>query len=102
MLVPAGAQYHFGCLFDAVTVAPNSAGWPDLVRSVRAWIARRYSDPALSGRWVFTGGEWRLPGVLRVLVKTQMAVGSGSQDTPQYWAIRYEHPCEDVAARQWR
>jgi len=103
MLVPAGAHYHFGCLFDLKAEKHAPTDWADLLKQIRAWISRKYPDnQALGGRWFFTGGEWRLLVTPRVWVKTEVAQGAGVEGVPQYWALRYEHPCDDVASRQWR
>ncbi len=103
MLVPAGAHYHFGCLFELKACALDGGGRADLIRQIRSWIWRKYPDgKPLGSRWFFSGGEWRMPGVPRVWVRTQAACGTDSQEIPQDWALRYEHPCERVTARQWR
>jgi len=103
MLVPAGAHYHFGCLFDLKAENQAATDWSDLLKQIRAWITRKYPDnQPLRGRWFFSGGEWRLLGTPRVWVKTEVAQRAGPDGFPHYWALRYEHPCEDIASRQWR
>lgn len=80
--------------------------WNDLVRIVRAWIAARIpatkDDKTFGSRWFFVGGEWGSRQAPRVHVRTDRFNGSGQEELPESWSCRFEHPCSEVAARQWR
>lgn len=103
MLVPIAAQFHFGCVFIVRGAEGRSPTWSDLARMVQAWIAARNQRTSdLASPRFYLGGEWRPPGATRVSVRTERVVGAGSEHAPEYWAARYEHPCDDVPFRQWR
>lgn len=103
MAVHLGTQLHYRCVFDVAAPTAATAIWTDLAKSIRAWIAgKEVTNEAFFSRWFFAGGEWKPPGQPRVFVKTERFVGDGAETAPQFWSIRYEHPCSDVPFRQWR
>ena|GEM_PF-1153725 len=103
MSLPSAIQLHYHCAFDLKPAAGANPSWTDLVKSIRAWIGEKLTtNDAYGSRWFFAGGEWKPPGQPRVVIKTGLVVGTGTEDVPQYWSIRYEHPCGDVPFRQWR
>lgn len=97
---------HYRCAFELAPAAVGGLDWGDLVRTVRTWIAKRTPKGPLNqdfrGKWFYAGGEWRLHGAPRWYVKTARHGGTGTEEPPRYWSLRWEHPCSDVALRQWR
>ena len=99
-------QLHYRCAFELASARTSERPWGDLVRTIRNWIGERV-PPTLAGtdvqgRWFYTGGEWRAPRKSRWQIKTARQIASGSEESPQYWSLRWEHPCSEVASRQWR
>lgn len=80
--------------------------WNDLLRSVRAWVGARVpatrGDKTFGSRWLFVGGEWGSNKAPRVHVRVDRFNGSGQDELPEFWSCRFEHPCSQVSARQWR
>lgn len=77
--------------------------WADIPYVIRRWIAKRAkNNPGFLGKWLFVGGLWRPAGDKRLSVQTLRHVGNGTDDAPQYWAVRYEHADDETPARQWR
>ncbi|MBZ5523524.1 MAG: hypothetical protein LAP21_14920 [Acidobacteriia bacterium] len=59
------------------------------------------TNQALHGGWFFGQGEWKPPKNPLVLVKVARVIGSGTEDSPQFWALRYEHPDREFKFRLW-
>jgi hypothetical protein len=98
-----GMQLHYRCVFD-LAPAIEEAEWGDIVRTIRRWIADGQNlgqDQLFHRQWLFTGGEWQMPGAPRIRVSSNRFVGTGSEQAPQFWSLRYEHPCRDLGMRQW-
>jgi hypothetical protein len=103
MPAPVAAQFHFGCVFTVRGAEGLWPAWSDLARPVKDWISAKHGHPRdLANLRFYLGGEWRPRGAERVVVTTERAVGSGREEVPQFWAVRYEHPCDEVYFRQWR
>lgn len=110
MVTLENRQIHYRCAFEIHAVPSTGAGpaqsWNDLVGTVRRWISsnrnnKRANTDALLEDWFYTGGQWSTSHN-RILVMTRQEIGSGSRETPQFWAVRYEHPCSETTFRQWR
>jgi hypothetical protein len=103
VILPFGSTLHYRCSFD-LTPKPNvNVGWADIVKAIRKWITDRCGgEEALGKRWLFTGGDWKPAHLPRVRIQTESSVGNGTESAPEHWAIRFEHPCHDLAFRQWR
>lgn len=100
MSLPNDARVHFHCAF---TIKPRQGAedvWPEVIRHIRGWIERKENNSSgLHGAWFFTGGKWNIPTAdLAVSVED----GSGQEDVPEFWALRYDHECRDVTFRRWR
>lgn len=106
MAVPFEHDLHYRCNFELHFEKPNPRAWGSVVRTIRKWILSHFPEeqpnPALRGRWFYIGGEWKGRKQPRIFLKTSQCIGSGSQDVPQWWAVRFEHPDSEVGARQWR
>lgn len=102
----ADHHLHYRCAFELAPSQPTERSWGDLLRTVRKWIADKVpSDPAnpdLQAAWFYSGGEWRPPRLPRWYVRTSSHKGAGDEHYSQYWSLRWEHPCSEVASRQWR
>jgi hypothetical protein len=97
------AVLHYRCVFDLRPNDGSNEPWTEIVRTIRQWISgRETTNEAFGGRWMYVGGQWKPPGEPRVLVETSSVVGTGSENSPQFWSIRYEKPCGQVSFRQWR
>jgi len=97
------AQMHFACEFDLAPAPGKATAWSDVVKGIRAWIVQKTGAyEALGLPWFYSGGKWKPQSASRVLVATERVVGKGTGSAPQYWALRYEHPCEEIPFRQWR
>jgi hypothetical protein len=71
-----------------------------VIRHIRSWIERKENNSTgLHGAWFFTGGKWNVP-TSDLTVSAE--VGSGRDDAPEFWALRYDHECRDVSFRRWR
>lgn len=98
---------HYRCSFDLRPQAALTEPWSSLTKSIRHWIEQspQHAPPetnnAFFAGWFFRGGEWKPPGSRYHYVKTACLVGDGDEQSPQYWAVRYEHDGDD-AARTWR
>lgn len=103
MPLPVAAQVHYRCSFDLTANRDTAHSWTDLAKQVRQWIGKRVPvNDAFGAAWFFAGGEWKPAKAPRVFVKTASVTGRGDHMTPEYWAVRFEHPCTDELARQWR
>lgn len=97
-----GGNIHYRCTFDLVPKDDNEEQWGYIVRMVRNWIARRKgADDILGQGWFFRGGDWTSESDKRFSIITRSEAGDGTNDAPQYWAIRYSHACDEVSQRQW-
>ncbi len=94
-------QVHFRSAFTLVSSSQKQ--WGDLPRIVRKWISNRPElNDAFWSAWFFAGGEWKPPGG-REFVKTAAFVGTGTDESPQFWSVRFEHPCVEFPdQRLWR
>jgi hypothetical protein len=106
MIASLDHSLHFRSSFKLETREDSILVWNDVTRTVRDWIGVRIpetkKDPTFGQKWFFMGGEWRSKRANRVRVKTERFDGVHSPELPQYWSSRFEHPCSDVTARQWR
>jgi regulator of replication initiation timing len=103
MLVHFGSQLHYRCSFELARREGAQAAWDDIVKTIRDWVSIRCGKQEELGRkWFFVGGEWRSPSMPRFRVQTTSSTGSGTDQRPQYWSLRYEHPCDDVSFRDWQ
>lgn len=101
-MVGYDVQLHYQCSF-ILEKKNETAVWADIVRIIRRWVALRYKNDERLGKHIFfTGGELISPFQPRLRVETKSCVGNGNLSTPQYWAMRYEHPCDDIVVRQWQ
>jgi hypothetical protein len=102
-MIPHAALLHYRCIFDLTPSSEMANGWTEIIKTIRSWIKQRTpSDQGLGGQWFYTGGEWKPAHSPRVSIKTERVIGNGTDTQPQSWAIRFEHPCDNVAFRQWR
>lgn len=95
-----GTTLHFRCSFELLPSGSTDAKWADIVRQVRSWIAQKYPEASLGGKWIFEGGSTRV-GRDRVVVQTASEAGNGEADAPQYWSLRLEHPDAEEKFRRW-
>lgn len=103
MFVNDGSQLHFRCSFDLVAQPGLSVDWDDLVKTVRQWLTQRCGyQESLGGRWFYAGGDWKPAALPGFYVRTDSCPGTGTEQRPQHWAIRYRHPCADVPFRSWQ
>lgn len=90
---------HYRAVFEAQ--GDDSPG-----REVRHLVARwiggkeRKARDFLRGAAFTEGGRWDGPA-RGLRVATAQHEGSGSKDAPEFWALRFEHPCGSVRFRQW-
>lgn len=100
---PAAAFLHQRCHFDVLPHSHSTSAWPEVIKTIRQWVVYAVqTEEKLLGAWFFKGGEWLGAKSPRVSLKIVAEQGAGSVDCPQFWSLRYEHPCREVTARQWR
>ncbi|HEV2485594.1 MAG TPA: hypothetical protein VGT08_08680 [Terracidiphilus sp.] len=93
---------HYRCQFTLVPQHGADTKWADVPYAIRRWIGNRAEqNQGFQGKWYFVGGQWKPAGDKRFSVQTARYIGNGSDDAPQYWAVRYEHADDSTAARQW-
>ena len=98
-----GAHLHFRASFELRGKAGMDSQWADIVKDVRQWLLQRTStDHGLLESWFFQRGEWRPPHTARTSIRVESAIDEGTENSPVCWAMRYEHPCNEEASRQWR
>lgn len=103
MFFPYGGEIHYRCSFDLTKVGEENVDWADIVKTVRSWVSRRCGrQGGLGGRWFFASGQWQSRFQPRFRVGTAACPGQGTDSTPQYGAIHYEHPDDEVTVRQWQ
>ncbi len=103
MLMQYGSQLHFWCCFDLVPKEAGDTVWGEIVKAIRNWVTKRCGQQEYLGRrWFFVGGDWKMADQSRFRVQTEACIGNGNESAPEYWAIRFEHPCVDESFRQWR
>lgn len=101
------AAIHYRCSFDLRPQRSLDQPWSSLVKSIRHWIEQspQHAPPetneAFFTAWFFRGGEWKPPGTRYYFVQTARLIGDDDDQSPQYWAARYEHAGDDPA-RIWR
>lgn len=99
---------HFQCSFRLQRAPLSKGQWSDVPKAVRHWIDKRLQankievDESFGRKWFFASGEWRSKQSPRASVKTNFAIGTGSEATPQFWSLRYELPDGQISHRQWR
>jgi hypothetical protein len=99
----AAASLHQRCHFDVLPHSHPTSAWPEVIKTIRQWVVYAVqTEEKLLGAWFFRGGEWFGAKSPRVSLKIVTEQGDGSVDRPQFWSLRYEHPCREVTARQWR
>ncbi len=102
MAVPSGATLHHSCGFTLHHRHGDYLRWSPIARSVRTWASLRIPEEnTIAGAWFFTGGEWRSRSS-RVVVRTARLVGSGTDASPEFWALQFDRPCTDFNFRDWR
>jgi hypothetical protein len=71
---------------------------------VRKWIAGKTEpNEAFWSRWYFAGGTWRPSTGGREVVSTVRRIGTGTEEAPELWSLRFEHPCQEhPGVRTWR
>lgn len=97
------ATLHYRCMFELEPRFDEAEAWSNVVKTIRYWISKREeTNDAFGGQWMYVGGQWKGTHQPRLLVQTAAAVGNGTIEAPQHWAIRYEKPCSQISFRQWR
>ena len=96
-----GSTLHYRCAFD-LRSSTTGAAWSDVPGLIRRWIGSKETDLDLKGRWYFSGGRAEGSDRGRTAVYTDREIGNGTEENPQFWAVRYDHPCSQIAFRQWR
>jgi hypothetical protein len=100
---PAAAFLHQRCHFDVLPHSNPTSAWPEVIKKIRQWVVYAVqTEDKLLGAWFFKGGEWFGAKSPRVSLKVSTEQGDGTVTCPQFWTLRYEHPCREVTARQWR
>jgi hypothetical protein len=100
---PAAAFLHQRCQFDVRPHSNPTSAWPEVIKTIRQWVIYVVqTEEKLLGAWFFKGGEWFGAKSPRVSLKVVTEQGDGTAECPQFWILRYEHPCREVTARQWR
>src|SRR5579864_2658385 len=98
-----GSQLHYSCNFLVSPRYPRNTAWSDLIKEVRSWVKfATKTDDGLLGKWFFKGGRWLNPPCDRMHVQVEQEAGDSCVDSPEYWVLRYEHPCKDIPFRRWR
>jgi archaellum component FlaC len=98
-----GAHLHYRASFELRGRQGANPQWADIVRDIRQWLLQRTpTDKGLLGSWFFQHGDWKPPSTPRTSIRVESAVGEGTETSPSCWAVRYEHPCNEVTSRQWR
>jgi TolA-binding protein len=89
---------HYRCVFDLAAATPD-ARWHSLLKTIRAWAARRVRpNDAYWKDWFLDGGTWS--DGPSVILRT--AAHGGDADAHEYWAMQFEHPDTSATVRQWR
>jgi len=98
-----GLNLHYRCAFDLHS-RKGPVVWSDAVKLARRWIDQKERVEDLHKSWFFTGGRWRGRGRASAEVTTEFFEGAGDPNSPDHWAVRYEHPCAEAGAdvRWWR
>lgn len=101
MLTRRHGNTHFRCSFELVPNEGRMECWTEIVRIIRQWISKRVGYNEDCGKqWFFNGGDWN-DG--KHFIKTFKYNGSGEDRDPDYWAIAFEHPCDEHTGRRiWR
>ncbi len=104
MFIPYG-NIHYRCSIDLQTQEPDDDSWSILIKTIRKWVSKKPApgkDDSFWKRWFFLGGKWKSTDKRGIYVDTARFIGDRTSDTPQYWALRYQHPCdENPEARIW-
>jgi hypothetical protein len=100
---PAAAFLHQRCHFDVLPHSHPTSSWPEIIKTIRQWVVYAVqTEEKLLGAWFFKGGDWFGAKSPRVSLRVVTEQGDGAIECPQFWTLRYEHPCREVTARQWR
>jgi hypothetical protein len=76
---------------------PVDKPWRALIDEVRAWIGRKEREDFKG--WFYRDGSWTSHASTRARVETRALAGDG--ETPEMWAVRYDHVDASVSARRW-
>lgn len=110
---PPYARLHYRSAFS-LAVRPDEGAdekgllWTMTVKTVRRWLAGGLTrngyevNDAFGSAWFYRGGEWAPPAGRGTRVQTVARTGSGTEAAPQQWAVRFVHPCGEVAHRWWQ
>jgi hypothetical protein len=104
MLINYGSQLHYRCAFELIPKNSESpSDWNDIVKIIRKWVSKRCGDQDEFGkRSFYTGLYWKDQKQSRLCVQTSRCIGHGTASVPEFWSVRYEHPCDNIPLRQWR
>lgn len=98
----AGQQLHFRCTFD-LDANESDDQWGRIVKRIRQWIIDRRipQSESLPPRQFYTGIDWDSLDKKRLSVRTEQIIGAGTTTSPEFWALRLEHPCDQLPHRTW-
>jgi hypothetical protein len=90
---------HYRCVMD-VRAATEGRGFSDLVHQIAAWIrSKEGAGLRLHRSVLMTSGTVHLAS-RKVAVHVD-SLGGEPGVTPDFWALRYEHPDSEFPARRW-
>ncbi len=96
-----GSTLHYRTAFDLF--AEDDEHWRLMIKKIQSWVSERVQPcKGLGGNWFFRGGQLIAPHDSRTIVIVRSLRGHGNERSPQYWAMRFEHPCSQLSQRQWR
>ena len=89
--------------FDLELNPDGTATWKDIIKLIRKWLegapASRppQTDDNFGKSWIYRGGNWRAPAEKPHFnyVETVRFIGSGTEESPEAWALKYEHSGND-------
>jgi hypothetical protein len=96
---------HYRCSFNLIT-EHSERSREMLLKAVRKWIAKRPEpdkEDDFWSAWFFQGGHWKSKTLPGIRVMTRNCYGDCSNQSPNCWAVEYEHPCDEFpGCRFWR
>ena len=98
------SQYtHYRATFDVVPTQEGVNHWEALIRTIRIWIAERIPDfTTLPNGPFYKETTWESHSSFSH-IRTAYCAGSGTDETPEFWAVRWENECNDFPKeRRWR
>lgn len=99
------SQLQFQCSFAVLPKAKELSCFHELLRQIRTWLEGKceVGSTSFNKRWFYNGGVFDSPTNRQVKVETHSVpnVGNG-EGTPDFWAVRFVHPCQDFPPRIWR